>query len=144
MRYIRSVAGSMIWLSALCACHVTDGDVSLPKKATDFIYRYFPSSYVSSKEETSPGVYVVKMTNGPTLTFDEEGAWTNLRGNGGTLPQIIAFDYFPAPLYDYIDSKEQLDDIYAVARNEYAYDVLLFATRLNYDIETGKVSEIAP
>ncbi len=144
MRSIRAVAALMIWLSALCACHSTDGDVSLPKKATDFIYRYFPSSYVNSKEETSPGVYVVKMTNGPTLTFDEDGSWTDLHGNGGTLPQIIAFDYFPAPLYDYIDSKEQINAIYAVARNELAYDVLLFATRLVYDIETGKVSETAP
>ncbi|MDE5971807.1 MAG: hypothetical protein K2G94_03575 [Muribaculaceae bacterium] len=84
------------------------------------------------------------MTNGPTLTFDEDGSWTDLHGNGGTLPQIIAFDYFPAPLYDYIDSKEQINAIYAVARNELAYDVLLFATRLVYDIETGKVSETAP
>lgn len=141
---MRLVAMTAVGLSAMWSCHTTDGDVNLPQKATDFIYRYFPSSYVSSKEEPTVGVYVVKMTKGPTLTFDNEGSWTDLQGNGETLPEIIAFDYFPTPLYDYIESKEELKGIYAVTRNAFRYDVMLFATRLNYDIRTEKVTEINP
>lgn len=128
-------------LTSLSACHKTEGDVDLPTAARNFIYKYFPLDYISSKSELASGDYQVDITDGPTLIFDSEGKWIELRGNGGTLPQMIAFDYFPSPLYDYIESMEQLDGIYAVSRTEQAYEVLLFDTIVNYNVSTGKVTE---
>lgn len=143
-RTLRSIAVALMALTALASCHETEGDADLPKEATDFISKYFPLSYVSSKEELPSGSFEVKMTRGATLIFDSEGSWTDLQGNGDVLPPMIAFDYFPSPLYDYIESKEQVDAIYSVSRTELIYDVLLFDTRLTYDIQTAKVTEVQP
>lgn len=131
----------LMLLTLLTACHKTEGDVDLPSDARNFIYKYFPLAYISSEEELPSGDFKVKITNGPTLIFDSEGGWTQLLGNGETLPEMIAFDYFPEPLYDYVDSLEQLNAIYSITRNERQYDVLLFQTRLIYDISTGRITE---
>lgn len=139
----RTIAGAivLILLTLLPACHKTEGDVDLPSDARNFIYKYFPLAYISSEEELPSGDFKVKVTNGPTLIFDSEGGWTQLLGNGETLPQMIAFDYFPSPLYDYVESLEQLNAIYSVSRDEQQYDVLLFQTRVLYDISTGRITE---
>lgn len=132
---------SMLLFVALTACHTTEGDVSLPQEARDFIYKYFPLDYIHSKEELPSGDYQVEISDGPTLIFDSTGSWIDLRGNGSTLPQMIAFDYFPEALYDYIESLEQISSIYSVSRDARTYEVLLFDTRLTYTISTGKVTQ---
>lgn len=99
-------------------------------------------SVIDSKEETSGGDFVVVMLNGPTLTFDQEGAWSQLNGNGVPLPPIIIFDYFPQPLYDYVESLEQTAGVYKVTRNFRYWDVLLLDTELRYDVNSQSVTEI--
>ncbi len=138
------------WLMAFMAvavallvhsCHTTEGDVKLPSDARNFIYRYFPLNYVESKEKLPSGDFRVIFDSGPTVIFDPEGKWTSIDANGGTLPPIIAFDYFPSALYDYIESHGQTDGIYSVSRDAARYNVLLLDSRLTYIIATGKVIE---
>lgn len=129
-------------LMLLASCHSTVGDAQLPSAATRFIQKYFPATVVDSKEETSAGDFVVVMLNGPTLTFDNEGSWTRLNGNGSPLPQIIVFDYFPQPLYDYVESLEQTAGVYTVSRNFRYWDVLLHSAELRYDVNSQSVSEL--
>ena len=57
----------------------------LPSDVANFVNMYF-NGEVQSYTETDTGS-VVKLRNSATLTFDSNGQWTGVDGNGVPLPQ---------------------------------------------------------
>ena len=110
----------------------------LRSDVANFVNMYF-NGEVQSYTETDTGS-VVKLRNSATLTFDSNGQWTGVDGNGVPLPQQFLFDRLPAPLYRYIESVEQTLDVMKVQRTTEGYRVWFADSAINYDNVTETIS----
>ncbi len=110
----------------------------LPSDVANFVNMYFNGEVQSYTENDSGSV--VKLRNSATLTFDSNGQWTCVDGNGVPLPQQFLFDRLPSPLYRYIESVEQTLDVMKVQRTTVGYKVWFADSAINYDNVTETIS----
>lgn len=148
LRYILS----RLWLAAAVAAMavvVTDCSHSslyddVPPAIEQFIAHYYPNSALSSFTATGSS-YRAVIKNGPALTFDKQCQWTELDGNGETLPQVFLFNELPPALYAYVQESESLDGVYLARRVRDSYELTLKSTTVNYDGATGVITgEVTP
>lgn len=126
----------------MAGCNGEKGvDGETPKSVSDFIYLYFPLDDVETTTRLQDGGWQVRIHNSATVTFDSSGSWTDINGNGNTLPAQLVFDEFPSTLYSYIESGENQNNVYSVSRNSNMCRVLLLDNVVIYSITTGKITE---
>lgn len=144
---------ALLFMCTLTACENIDvDDESVPFAITNFIDQYFAGRGYSDVESISDTDYRFTINNGPTVTvkvlndsqYNPQVELLVYQGNGETMPQQMAWDFFPEKLYDYIDGLESLNYIY-----EYTLDsakkimtVQLQDTKVVYYISTEKIEEI--
>ena len=137
---------SMIFLGMALAittgCSGSDLYDDLPSEIASFVTEYFPNPDINSYTKTTDSYYV-RIYNGPGLTFDTDYHWTEINGYGMPLPQVLLFDQLPPALYDYIQSAEWLDSVFAISRDSKEYIVVLLKSSLRYDIATATITTIA-
>lgn len=126
----------VMFLSACSSSSVWD---EVPTPITSFIEQYYPGSGVKSFSQTTDG-YKVKITNGASLSFDEEYNWTFIDGNGVRLPEVLVYNQLPPALFNYLQGIEQQSDVYAMNRDKTYYKLTMFDTVITYEIATGKIS----
>ena len=129
---------ALLVIVALMGACGNNGWDELPSDVANFVNMYF-NGEVQSYTETDTGS-VVKLRNSATLTFDSNGQWTGVDGNGVPLPQQFLFDRLPAPLYRYIESVEQTLDVMKVQRTPEGYRVWFADSAINYDNVTETIS----
>lgn len=126
-----------IILLGACGNDVND---ELPQEILTFINKYYPNSAVSSFDEAKNGSYTVTIRNGAILKFDSQMKWTEINGNGVTLPPMMIMDESPAPLFRYIEEMERTNEVYLLSRNSEIYRVEFLDTYITYTIATGTIS----
>lgn len=126
-----------ILVTGACNSDVWD-DVPVP--ITNFISRYFPFGELESYT-THGNTETVTIKNGATLTFDSDYEWTDVNGNGMTLPSQFLFDCLPATLYKYIEGLEMQADVYRVTRTSVSITVDLHSTEVVYNRSDGDITE---
>lgn len=131
----------MMIVTLMGACGNNAWD-ELPEPIVKFVSEYFPFGEVSSYKETTNS-YVVKIRNGATLTFDKQYDWTDVNGNGTTLPSQFLYDKLPSVLYEYIQSMEETDDVYRATRSGDQIVLKLLDGEIDYDGATETISEPA-
>ncbi len=119
------------------ACNSNAWD-DLPSPIASFVNEYFPFGEVESYTETKTGS-VVQIKKGATLTFNKDYDWTDINGNGQTLPQNFLYDKLPPVLYDYIESIEHVGDVYRVSRSGDTISVEFNDSEIEYDETTQTV-----
>lgn len=134
---ISSIAlGIIIVLMGACNNDAWD---ELPSAISQFVSEYFPfgelQSYTSEK-----GVETVNIKNGATLVFNSDYEWTDVNGNGETLPQQFLFDKLPPKLYRYLEAIEAQNDVYRVHRTSGLITVTLLDSYLTYDRQSGEIT----
>lgn len=117
----------------------SDEFVGLPQKISTFIENYYPNYGVENHSKTKFG-YWVKLKSGPGITFNTDLAWTDINGYGQTLSQFLLFDQLPPAIYEYLQETENLENVYAVARDTSNYFVSLFDSLLTYRIANAQIS----
>ncbi len=108
----------------------------LPREIQTFLNTYYPGQGVSTFQE-SAGTITVNLDNSATLIFNPSLIWISVNGNGNVLPRQFLFDQFPSPLYDYIETTDNLDEVFSAVRNAGIYTI----TFHNYIIDYNSVSE---
>lgn len=63
----------------------------LPVDISRFISQYFPNCGIESFT-TSPTTYHIRISNGPSLTFDKDYRWESINGYGMPLPEVLLYD----------------------------------------------------
>ncbi len=110
----------------------------LPRPIASFVNTYFPGNSV--KDYTfSNDTYMVKLSDGATATFNINLAWTEVDGNGSTLPAGFINDQLPPGLLEYLQSMTPDENIYAVSRDDSTFTVTLKETTLSYNITDGNI-----
>lgn len=118
-----------------------DETSQLPREIQQFISKYFAGQGVSSYDE-SAGSYTVNLGNSATLVFNSSLVWIAVDGNGGTLPQQFLYDEFPAILYDYIITTDNLANVYSVTRDNKVYTVTFHNNIISYSIANGEIKPV--
>lgn len=126
----------VIMMMGACGNNVWD---ELPSRIEAFVTEYFPFGEVESYKTTANGS-VLKIKNGATLAFDSDYEWTEVNGNGSTLPQNFLFDELPPVLYGYIDSMERTEDVYSVSRYPDKIMVEFHNSEIEYDRATETIT----
>ncbi|MCM1317044.1 MAG: hypothetical protein NC241_02555 [Bacteroides sp.] len=126
-------------LLPLCGCGNNDVYDEMPQKIQMFVSQYWPNSEMASFTVTATGS-VARIEHGPTLTFDSEGEWTAVDGNGATLPPTFLFDRLPQPLYEHLEATENTAAVYAATRRPPIYTVRLSTRTLTYDSSTASLT----
>lgn len=111
----------------------------LPGPIAKFVTQYFPFGEVIGYDVAKNGSSTVMIRKGATLTFDSEYDWTEINGNGSTLPPTFLYDQLAPTLYDYIESIEMTNDVYRVTRTDKGVKVELHDTWVEYDDATGSI-----
>ncbi|MDE5745435.1 MAG: hypothetical protein K2H84_07245 [Paramuribaculum sp.] len=111
---------------------------SMPSSVTEFFTSYFPGQEVSSYSKSADGS-IASVKGGVSVTFNSDNAWTDINGNGSTLPSILLYDQLPQKLYNYLLETESTDGVYRITRNSLSYHVELKDTYVDYDIKTGVI-----
>lgn len=139
MNRIRPVALPLLLLALLFAGACGDDAWNdLPFSVFDFVNRYYPSTEVESyNRDKTTGAQTVKIRNGATLVFDSNNQWTEINGNGATLPAMMLYDQLPGPLYNYLEEMEAVEGVYAIWRTSSGYTVRLLDSDVVYDYEKG-------
>lgn len=126
--------------ASLSSC--SDNDINdLPREIQQFINQYYPGQGVADFHQ-SAGSYTVNLDNSATLVFTPSLIWQTIDGNGGTVPQQFLFDQFPQKLYEYVETTENLANVYAVSRNAGIYTVTFHDYIISYDTVTGEISPV--
>lgn len=126
-------------LLPLCGCGNNDVYYEMPQKIQMFVSQYWPNSEMASFTVTATGS-VARIEHGPTLTFDTEGEWTAVDGNGAILPPTFLFDRLPQPLYEHLEATENTAAVYAATRRPPIYTVRLSTRTLTYDSSTASLT----
>lgn len=130
-----------IWMLAatVTSCSNDTAETSaLPGEIATFVSRYFPEIGVQAYSFNN-GVYSVQLHNSALLQFNASMKWTDVDGRGNVLPEIFLFDEMPSPLYEYLETTDNLNGVYNVSRNNLIYTLTLTDSYLTYDIATGEV-----
>lgn len=143
-----------LWLSTLAmilylgSCATTStgeegwGDSASEARISRFMSEYFPNrSYTSAGQSDS--TVVMRVSNGPSVSFDSTGHWVSMVGYGATLPQIFLFDQLPPNLYEYVQGLNATDKVYSVIVDHGLYTVDMRDTSVTYDNSTGTISQPA-
>ncbi|MCM1522592.1 MAG: hypothetical protein NC039_08080 [Muribaculaceae bacterium] len=138
-RFINTII--LLALTAILpSCSSSEAWDSLPSAITDFISQYYPGSNVSDYTTFSDGSISVKITNGASMRFNSDYQWTEIDGNGVTLPEVLAYDQFPPELFAYLQSTSQQRQVYEVKRDRKYYKLTMLDTVLTYEIQTGRIT----
>lgn len=143
-----------LWLSALAmilylgSCATTStaeegwGDSTSDANISKFMSQYFPNrAYTSTGRSDS--IVVMRVSNGPSVSFDSAGHWVSMVGYGTTLPQIFLFDQLPPDLYEYVQGLNATGKVYSVIVDHGLYTVDMLDTSVTYDNSTGTISQPA-
>lgn len=125
-----------IWMTSCSEDNVYN---SLPEPISKFVDQYYPGTDVSSFTNAN-GIYTVKVSDGPTITFNKDYDWLSIDANGNTVPEVFLYDRLPAPLYEYLQSTQSTHSVYAVSRDSRQYTVKLLDSSLTYDISTSQIT----
>lgn len=140
MKHVKLFIISICALLA-AACQSSDLFKELPAPISKFVSQYWPNPAIASYSEPSSGEYEVVITNGPTLKFDSNYDWTEINGNGMTLPEVLLYDRLPEKLYDYLSAGSELDNVFTLVRTPRTITVTLLNTTVTYDIESQKITQ---
>lgn len=140
---IRVCAALSLLAIALGACSHNSLYDDVPAPIEKFIAQYYPSSALASFTST-PTSYRAVIKNGPVLTFDTSCQWTELDGDGETLPQVFLFNELPPALYAYVQETESLDGVYKARRDKDNYTLTLLSTTVTYTGSTGELTGDVP
>lgn len=124
-------------LAGACSNDATD---DMPGAISSFLAHYFPGLKVKSYNEVNDDTQIVQLSGGPTLRFDGDNQWTDIDGNGATLPQVLMYDELPTQLYAYLQGTEQQSDVTAVKRDSHYYKLTMIDTVITYEISTGDIT----
>ncbi len=113
----------------------------LPREIQQFISQYFPGQGVADFSE-SGGTYTVNLDNSASLVFNSSLIWTTIDGNGSPIPRQLVFDQFPSKLYDYIETTENLGEVYSVTRDTGIYMVIFHGYIISYNVSTGDIQPV--
>ncbi|MCM1164354.1 MAG: hypothetical protein NC339_08930 [Muribaculaceae bacterium] len=139
LRHLYSLLAIMV-ISLCQGCTSSEAWDSLPTSIADFITQYYPGSNVTDYDKYDDDSYYVKINNGATLRFNSDLQWTEIDGNGVTIPEVLAYDQFPPELFAFLQSTSQQRDIYGVKRDRKFYKLTMLDTVLTYDIQTGRIT----
>lgn len=128
---------------ALESCSNNDDEAynSMPDKVKQFVARYYPGYGVKSYT-TSGDVVHLRLDNGPGITFDKDLNLEGVNGYGTTLPQVLLFDMLPPAMFDYLQSTDELNDVFAMTFTADDVTVELMSSRIVYDVKTAKISRV--
>jgi hypothetical protein len=132
------VAATALAIVMTLSCHTNDYYNELPDKLVSFIAQYFPNTGVESYSQSNDK-YIVKLVDGPGLTFSSSYSWLDINGYGMVLPQVLLFDQLPPALYQYLQETENLHNVFTISRNKSEYTVTLLDSTLTYNIATGRL-----
>lgn len=130
----------IIFFATIFAVASCENDVwnELPSPVANFFTTYFPGQEVSSYS-TSENGSVASVSGGVTVTFNKDNSWTDVNGNGATLPSIFLYDQLPPKLYNYLQETEATSGVYKVTRDCEKYHIELKDTYINYTISTAEI-----
>lgn len=129
-----------LWVSLLGVFSCTESDLNqLPSTVKTFVLHYFPGVDVASYTTNSKGIMTVALKNDATLVFNSSNDWIEIQGNGSPLPAELILDQLPAPLYEYLESIEQVDKVYWLKRDSSEIEVGVENTQFSYDLMTQTV-----
>lgn len=111
----------------------------MPQDIKNFIAQYYPNSAVKSFTETDER-YRVVIDDGPTIVFNKACSWEMLNGNGSVVEQNFLFNELPPEMYEYLQSTDNLNEVFSVSRDKSDYTVVLLNSTLTYNISTGKIT----
>lgn len=112
----------------------------MPTEITKFIAQYYPNTQVETFTETPDSTYRVVLKDGPTIEFGKTCLWTMLNGNGSVIAQNFLFNELPPELYEYLQSTDELGEVFSVSRDSKTYTVVLLDQTLGYDIASGSIT----
>lgn len=119
-----------------CSDHDDEWD-DVPQTIQMFLAKYFPGQGVSSVTHAE-AQWRVKLKNSASLTFNDSLNWTQVNGQGETLPQMFVSDALPPQFVEeYLQVTDNVGSVYAVTRDRELYTVVLQNYTVLYDAETG-------
>jgi hypothetical protein len=134
-----TAAISIAILSIATACNDTNYYDDLPQEIAEFISQYYPNTGVESYSDTD-NKYVLKLKDGPGMTFNSSYNWTNINGYGSVLPQVLLFDQTPPALYQYLQATDCLDGVYDMSRDTANYYLTLLSSSITYNISSEQIT----
>ena len=101
---------------------------NIPQNIAEFIEQYYPNFALESATDNDSG-YHIRLKNGPGMTFNADGSWTDINGYGMPIVQVFLFDQLPPKLYNYLQETQQLNAVFSITRDNdyYTLDLLEFA-----------------
>lgn len=125
---------------ALSACSNNEEVYNnMPSEITKFVAQYYPNSQVETFTDTDTS-YRLVLKDGPTILFDRTCLWEMLDGNGSVIVQNFLFNELPPELYEYLQSTDDLNQVFTVSRDSKTYTVGLLDQTLTYDIASGDIT----
>lgn len=126
-------------LAALTSCQDSDNYKDLVDPVSSFVSQYWPNPDIESYTHPTADTYLVIIKNGPSITFDSNYKWTEIDGNGMTLPQVLLYDQLPSTLYRYLEETENTGAVFKLERTARQYSVTLLDSSLTYNTSTGEI-----
>lgn len=122
----------------ITACENNDLWDKVPQNIAEFIDRYYPDSELESAADAG-GVYHIRLKNGPGMTFNADGSWTDINGYGMPVVQVFLFDQLPPKLYNYLQETQQLNSVFIISRDKDYYSIDLLDSSLRFDIANDTI-----
>ena len=139
---LTSMICCLLALVAMVSCQTSDDSAdNMSPQVAQFVARYFPG-YAVEQCTVNAGVTHVKLKNGPGIVFDASDNLESVNGYGMPLPQVLLFDTLPPSLFDYLQSGENLDNVFSVKFTPRQVTVELLETTVVYDIASGRIRDI--
>ncbi len=137
---------AMILSTGACTTSATGedswGDEAYEANISSFMAEYFPNrSYTTTGQNDDSSIIRVK--NGPSITFDPTGHWISVVGYGETLPPVFLFDQLPPDLYEYVQGLEAINEVYSVIADHGLYSVDMLDSSVTYNSSTGTITQPA-
>lgn len=112
-----------------------------PREIQTFLNTYFPGQGVAGFQE-SAGTYTVNLDNSASLVFNPALVWTAVYGNGNTIPTQFLYDQLPGPLYDYIETTDNLNEVFSIVRDAGIYTVTFHGYIIAYNVATEEITPV--
>lgn len=135
---------SMVFLASamspmLTACDNDDNPWdNIPQNIAEFIEQYYPNFALESATDNDSG-YHIRLKNGPGMTFNADGSWTDINGYGMPIVQVFLFDQLPPKLYNYLQETQQLNAVFSITRDNDYYTLDLLESSLRFDIANDTI-----